>query len=293
MRYRITHRTEYAYAAAVTLCHNRMHLVPRDTPRQTCLSSQVDIDPQPSVVSERLDFFGNRMHLASIEQAHARLRIEVTSEVGIKTHADRPDPMPGEAWERVRERMTQDLRPDMLDARQYRLDSPMVRIEPPLFDYAAPSFTPARPLIEAVHELMRRIHEDFQYDPGFTVVSTPLDTVLEHRRGVCQDFAHLAVGCLRAMGLAARYVSGYLETEPPPGQERLDGADASHAWFAVYDPDQGWLDFDPTNNVVPMDRHITLAWGRDYSDVTPLRGVITGGGSHHELSVAVDVVRVD
>jgi transglutaminase-like putative cysteine protease len=147
--------------------------------------------------------------------------------------------------------------------------------------------------VEAVADLTARIHRDFAYEPGTTTIATPLSRVLSQRRGVCQDFAHLAIACLRAMRLAARYVSGYLQTEPPPGKERLVGADASHAWFAVWDPDAGWLDFDPTNDTVPAERHITTAWGRDYADVTPLKGIIFGGGAKHTATVAVDVERID
>jgi transglutaminase-like putative cysteine protease len=157
-----------------------------------------------------------------------------------------------------------------------------------LQSYAERSFAEGRPIVEAVYDLMERIHRDFTYDPHFTTLATPLSEVLKHRRGVCQDFAHLAIGCLRTQGLAAKYISGYIETLPPPGQEKLIGADASHAWFSVFVPDTGWLDFDPTNNQMPMDQHITLAWGRDYSDVTPLKGVIFGGGKH-DLKVQVHV----
>lgn len=147
-----------------------------------------------------------------------------------------------------------------------------------------------RPLLDAARDLTRRIYQDFTYDPHFTTVATPLDQVLENRRGVCQDFAHLAIGCLRSMGLAARYISGYLETIPPPGQPRMEGADASHAWLAVYLPTLGWVEFDPTNDCMPGEQHITLAWGRDYGDVVPLKGIMSGGGSH-ELEVGVDVKR--
>jgi len=160
-----------------------------------------------------------------------------------------------------------------------------------LAEYAAPSFQPDRPLVDVVTDLMQRIYHDFIYDPTFTTIATPLSEVLTHRRGVCQDFAHLAIGCLRSFGIPARYISGYMETVPAPGKPRLVGADASHAWFAVYVPDVGWLDFDPTNNKIPHDQHITLAWGRDYADVTPLKGIAFGGGQH-TLSVSVDVMRI-
>ncbi len=182
--------------------------------------------------------------------------------------------------------------PDAITATEFVLDSPLIEITEQLRAYAQPSFSPQRPQVEVVYDLMQRIHQNFEFRPGFTDTSTPLAEVLEHRRGVCQDFAHLGIGCLRSMGLPARYVSGYIETLPPPGKEKLQGADASHAWFGVYVPGFGWIDFDPTNNQVPSDQHVVVAFGRDFSDVTPIKGVIFGAGQH-ELSVAVDVERRD
>ena len=176
--------------------------------------------------------------------------------------------------------------------RQFVLDSPLATTSPELADYAAASFPPGRPLLEAVQDLMERVHHEFTYDPEFSTVTTPLAEVLTRRRGVCQDFAHLSVACLRSLGLAARYVSGYLETLPPPGQSKQPGADESHAWFSVYLPDAGWHDFDPTNNRVPLDQHITTAWGRDYADVTPVKGVIFGGNPDHRPQVSVDMERL-
>ena len=194
------------------------------------------------------------------------------------------------AWEEVRQRIQTDMDPEVLELRQYILDSPMIPTMPELRTYAEKSFPKNRSLLEAVEELTTRLYTDFTYDPNFTTIATPLADVIQHRRGVCQDFAHLGIGCLRTLGLAARYVSGYIETDPPPDQEPLEGADASHAWFSVYLPQLGWVDFDPTNNQIPADQHITIAWGRDYSDVTPLKGVVFGSGTH-ELSVSVDVGR--
>jgi transglutaminase-like putative cysteine protease len=197
----------------------------------------------------------------------------------------------GRSWESVRERLRCDRSATIIAAAQFLFDSPMISVDELLANYVRPSFPPGKPLDAAVHDLMQRIYHEFTYDPEFSSLATPLKEVILHRRGVCQDFAHLAIGCLRAQGLAARYVSGYIETEPPAGKARLVGADASHAWSSVYDPDSGWLDFDPTNNQLPRDRHITLAWGRDYTDVTPLKGVVFGGGKH-ALRVAVDVQRL-
>ncbi len=205
------------------------------------------------------------------------------------------DPLPavGPVWGEALDLLTNDLSPEMLDAREFCFESPLVSTARVVREYAEPSFPPGAPLVDAVTALTERIHADFVYDPGFTTVTTPLDEVLEHRRGVCQDFAHLAVGCVRSMGLAARYVSGYLETAPPPGVERLVGADASHAWLSVFVPGWGWLDLDPTNDKIVGSTYVTTAWGRDYADVSPLKGIVFGGGDFHTLDVAVDVARVD
>jgi len=195
-------------------------------------------------------------------------------------------------WEAVRERVAADTTTPGLEARDFVLPSAFVPPDDAVWDYARASFPPGRPLLEAVRDLTRRIHQEFRYDPGFTTIVTPLAEVLAHRRGVCQDFAHLQIACLRSLGLPARYVSGYLETLPPPGKAKLQGADASHAWVSVYDPEQGWTDFDPTNDQLVGEQHITTAWGRDYGDVTPLKGIIFGGGEH-TLEVAVDVERLE
>ena len=292
MKYRIVHKTTYRYAEPVTLCHNEAHLIPRSFAGQTCLGSELVVTPAPRVQTTREDFFGNPVYYFAIQQPHDELTVTATSEVQSEPegqlHFASETP-----WNEAVLRLSRDLSTRILEARQYLLDSPMARSWGALADYATPSFPKGRPLAEAVHDLMQRIHKEFIYDPGFTTVATPLTDVFEHRRGVCQDFAHLAIACLRSQGLAARYVSGYIETLPPPGQEKLVGADASHAWFSVFDPDVGWLDFDPTNNQIPMEQHITTAWGRDYSDITPLKGVIYGGGPSHETDVSVDVSRLE
>jgi transglutaminase-like putative cysteine protease len=289
MRYRVTHRTAYSYASQVTLCHNETHLKPRSFGEQTVLDSRLSIEPRPASFAERLDFFGNHTSYFAVQQPHTELVVTAVSEVELNT--GRLHLQSSAGWEDAARRVRSELTPNNLEARQYLLDSPMVNAVAGLAAYGAASFPPQRPLVEAVHNLMERIHRDFTYDPGFTEIATPLAHVFEHRRGVCQDFAHLAIACLRAQGLAARYVSGYLETQPPPGQQKLQGADASHAWFSVYDPDVGWLDFDPTNNKIPIDQHITTAWGRDYADITPLKGIIFGGGKH-KAKVGVDVERI-
>jgi len=291
LRYRITHTTTYEYTAQVGASYNEACLLPRTCPQQALLAARLEISPVETDFRVREDFFGNQVAYFSINQPHHEFSVTAISEVQVYPAATQLNFSQGMAWENVREVLAENMSPQNLDARQYVLDSPLISASNELSSYAQDSFYPGRPLLEAVYDLMQRIFHDFTFDPEFTTLATPLSEVLEHRRGVCQDFAHLAIGCLRSQGLAARYVSGYIETLPPPGKEKLVGADASHAWFAVFIPEQGWMDFDPTNNQVPNDQHITVAWGRDYSDVTPLKGVIFGG-KDHELSVSVDVHRL-
>ncbi len=311
MKYRVTHTTVYHYSQPVGLCQNEARLQPRNFWRQECHGSRFDIKPAHADYRERIDFFGNRVAYFATQQSHTQLIVTAISEVTIFSRQNNLDLFNQMTWEQVRgllqettlqgqvqsqqtqsQMQNQDLTLELLEAKQYILDSPMVTITPGLADYAQSSFLPNRPLVDVVRDLMQRIYRDFTYDPAFTTIATPLSDVLSFRRGVCQDFAHLAIGCLRAYGMAARYISGYVETLPEPGKQRLVGADASHAWFSVYIPGTGWLDFDPTNNTVPLDQHITLAWGRDYADVTPLKGIAFGGGQH-TLSVSVDVLRLD
>lgn len=291
MNYKIIHKTEYSYSDSVNLCYNEARLTPRSFVHQHCSKSQFAVDPEPGVCRERQDFFGNIVYYFTIQQPHRELTVTVTSHVQVRGREMQLDFAEHLAWEEVRQQLQTDMDPEVLELRQYILDSPMIPMMPELRTYAEKSFAKARPLLEAVEELTARLYTDFTYDPNFTTIATPLADVIQHRRGVCQDFAHLAIGCLRTLGLAARYVSGYIETDPPPDREPLAGADASHAWFSIYLPQLGWVDFDPTNNQIPVDRHITIAWGRDYSDVTPLKGVIFGSGTH-ELSVSVDCQRI-
>jgi transglutaminase-like putative cysteine protease len=291
MRFRVSHSTRYHYAEPVSLCHSLLHLKPpRQFPRQTCLASQIRVDPWPAVNREHEDFFGNRVSYFSIQQAHSILEVTATSEVEV--HAPDPgllvDSLP---WETARERLREHRGPALARAGIYVLPSPLAPVEPAAVAFAAVSFTPRRPIVEGAVDLMGRIFREFEYDPHFTTVSTPVAEVMRHRRGVCQDFAHLAIAGLRGLGLAARYVSGYLETLPPPGQVKLQGSDASHAWFSILVPELGWVDFDPTNDLIPGEQHIVTAVGRDYQDVTPMRGIFYGGGGH-ELTVAVDVNRI-
>jgi transglutaminase-like putative cysteine protease len=287
MKLRVVHRTAYAYGDAVSTSHHEAHLAPRDSEGQRTLAHEVTISPEPSVRRERVDFFGNRALHFSVREPHRSLEVVATSLLDLDPLTP-PLLSASPPWESVRDRLRLDRRRDVLDAYAFTFDSVHARALPAIRDYAAPSFTAGRPGLEAVRDLTRRIHGEFVYDVEATDVATPVAEVLRRRRGVCQDFAHLQIACLRSLGLPARYVSGYLLTRPPPGRPKLVGADASHAWLGTFVPDFGWVDFDPTNDVIPSDEHVTVANGRDFADVTPLKGVILGGG-RHELRVAVDV----
>lgn len=294
MIYRIRHITEYKYNRPVSLCFNQSHLIPRNTDYQSCSKSQVKIIPTPSYLAERTDYFGNDYFYFSLHQHHKKLSIDVTSEITINDKSSRHDLNLdfGITCQQAKDILAENSSPEMIEAREFILDSPMIKANDELRAYAEDIFQDQRPFLSAVRELTSKIYKEFTYDANSTTIATPLEEVLENRHGVCQDFAHLAIGCLRALGFPARYVSGYLETLPAPGETKLIGADASHAWFAVYSPTEGWFEFDPTNDNMPKDQHITTAWGRDYSDVTPLRGVVFDGGSSQELSVSVDVQRL-
>lgn len=293
MKYQLRHLTRYEYSGPATLSHNEARILPRQLPWQTCTDTQLSIKPGALGLSERQDFFGNRVSYFAIEAVHNSLEVVVSSEV--ETFA-RPaqDFFSGTAWEDAAAEMSCVVRSgnrDSIAARLFVLDSPFVSRQPALMQYAQDNFAPGRLLRDALLELNRRIFDEFTYDEDSTTLATPLQDVLENKRGVCQDFAHLLIGCLRSIGLAARYVSGYMETSPPPGQQKLLGADATHAWVAVFIPGWGWQEVDPTNGCVPDERYIVLGWGRDFADVTPLKGVMTGGGEH-KLTVAVDVIPV-
>jgi transglutaminase-like putative cysteine protease len=287
--YRVTHRTTYRYEDEVEASYGQMHLLPRTAEGQTCQASQVVIDPTPDDLRERIDFFGNRAAFYAIHSGHTSLTVTTTSEVSV----NRGDLglFDAQRWEQVRDR-TAAPGDDGWEPTDFLIDSPLVAASPALAEYAGPSFSPGRPVLEALLDLAQRIHTDFDYEPGSTSVTTAVDEVLAARHGVCQDFAHLAIGCLRSLGLAARYVSGYLETVPPPGKDRLQGADVSHAWASLWVPGSGWIDIDPTNQHFVNDRYVTTAWGRDYADIPPLKGVIFTKGLEHELDVVVDVVRL-
>ncbi len=290
MKLRIVHQTSYHYTEPVSLCQNTLHLQPRWCDRQVLLSCAIEVTPEPAVRAERVDFFGNPEMYLAVQEPHRHLKITARSEVDVAPSAiDKT--MPSMPWDSVADTLRASRDRTAIEALQYTYESPLVPRHPMLADYARPSFPPGRPLMEAVFHLTERIHDEFTFDTRATNVGTPILDVLLHRHGVCQDFAQLQIGCLRSLGLPARYVSGYLLTNPPPGQNRLVGADASHAWVSIYFPGTGWIDFDPTNAMIPSDNHITICWARDYDDVSPVKGVILGG-RHHALSVSVDVAPV-
>jgi transglutaminase-like putative cysteine protease len=292
MRYAIVHHTQYAYAAPVALSQQLLRLTPRSLPWQQCLAHRIEIAPVPGERAEREDYFGNHVTQLAIAAPHQALAVHAHSEVEVHTRTPVGVEGDAQAWESVRDRLRV-IGPDLwLDPAQFLYESPQVRCFAELAEFAAPSFGAGRDLRAAAQDLMHHIHASLEFDPTATNVSTELHEVLSLRRGVCQDFAHLMIGCLRTLGLAARYVSGYILTTPPPGRPRLVGADASHAWVSVHCGDAGWLDLDPTNDCEVDDEHITLAWGRDFSDISPMRGVTLGGGEQM-LTVHVTVEPLD
>jgi len=310
-QYQITHTTAYYYEELVSLSYNEGHLLTRSCQlplfQQECRSTTLVAEPLWNDHRERVDFFGNRVTYFTLREPHQQMVLTATSDVVITPNfaagtttaailAELTAKIDGMSWEDaatyLRSNITDDAMADtLLEARQALLLSTYVDRFPALLTFARQSFLPRRPLREAAAELMQRIYEEFDFVSGATTIATPLTEVLAERKGVCQDFAHLMIASLRSQGLAARYMSGYIETVPPPGEEKLEGSDASHAWCALYVPTVGWVDFDPTNNLIPQEQHVILGWGRDFSDVTPLKGVFFGDG-RHELQVAVDMRRL-
>jgi transglutaminase-like putative cysteine protease len=288
--YDVTHRTRFLYGGSVAISHQLLKLKPRRSTRQNVVDSELTVTPQPFVRRNWTDYFGNEVEFLTVQEQHRELVI---------TSASRVEVLPGmnimldfsPAWEVVAQSMQTPANAEALGASQYCFASPFVEVHRDLRDYALGTFTPGRPLLEATMALTSRLFEEFTYQGGVTDVYTPVRRVLELKRGVCQDFAHLQIACLRSIGLPARYVSGYLLTHPPPGQAKLQGADESHAWLSVWCPELGWVDFDPTNNLIPNLEHITVGWGRDYGDVSPVNGFIFGGGQH-DVTVSVDVIPV-
>lgn len=292
MLYQISHRTRYTYHDSVSICHNLAWLIPRNTSNQECQKIQIEIKPNPSLINQYQDYFGNEVLYFAIQEDHAQLDVTIHSTIKLvppqraaqELYAQMP-------WEEAIEHLHAEHHATHLDARQFTHPTGITPSLPAIEAFARQSFTPGRPVLEALQHLNSRIFHEFKFEPGFTTISTPVEVVLAERKGVCQDFAHLALACLRSIGIPARYVSGYIETLPPPGKEKLQGVDASHAWFSAYVPYVGWLDFDPTNNVEPTTQHITIGWGRHYADVPPMKGVILSSGAH-SLKVSVDVKRI-
>jgi transglutaminase-like putative cysteine protease len=277
-----THITRYWYSGPVSMCHTEVHLTPRPRPHQTILEYALEVSPTPDSMTSLEDYFGNKVTYFSIAEPHREL--VVTSRCLADIEASVPPALElSPPWEQVREEAAKRDTPDAFEAGQFVFESPSIRIGPPFAEYAAVSFTAGRPFLSAVEDLSRRIFTEFHYDRRATTIGTPVDDVLRTRRGVCQDFAHIMIACLRSLKLPARYVSGYLRS----GND-FAGDEASHAWVSVWCPVFGWRDFDPTNNVMPSGGHFTVAWGRDYSDVTPVKGVALGGGEQ-VISVSVDV----
>lgn len=291
MKYKVTHITDYIYEFPATLCHNLMFQIPPELSFQKVVEYSCEISPRPSSELERVDFFGNKYLYFSVEIPHKNLTVKSKSVVELST----PQwisikPAMTMAWEKVVELLHSTK--TSTDIRQYYLESNHVQYVQGIKDYALKSFTTGRPIMEAMLDLNTRIFKDFAFTPGFTDISTPLEKVFKYRKGVCQDFAHFSLACLRAIGLSARYVSGYLETLPPPGKPKLVGADASHAWIAVYIPGHDWVEFDSTNNLLVNEKHIRVAVGRDFADVTPLKGIVYSG-SEQEMKVSVDVRNIE
>ncbi|OBP13861.1 transglutaminase [Rheinheimera sp. SA_1] len=296
MKYQLSHLTRYQYQQPIANSYNLACLQPRQLPYQQVLQSSIQVTPVASGLYSHLDSFGNVRHFIHLQSPHQELSVLASSIVEVQPRYLAGQLAKGVDFDQLQHCFINQsphnqilASKDLLLARQCRFASRMIPLLPGAAALWAQVQQPHRTVLENVSALTSLIFNEFSYDPEFSSVITPVSEVLEHRRGVCQDFAQLAISCLRAVGIPARYVSGYLETQPPEGFERLVGADASHAWFAVYDPELGWVDFDPTNNLLPDERHLTLAYGRDYADVVPLKGVLQGLGEHL-LEVAVDVM---
>jgi len=288
-RYQIEHETRYTHATRVATSRHLACLRPRDLLRQYVHRYAIDVSPTPTSVETRMDYFGNAVHQVTLLTPYDDLAVTSRCLVEISPRPDVIVPSHSPPWERVRDLLAENPHPDTGPVVEFSYESPLVEVGSKLAEFAGASLAPGRPILEVALHLMHRIHHEFAFDDEATTVATPVSQVLAERHGVCQDFAHLQIACLRSVGLAARYVSGYLLTAPPVGQPRLIGADASHAWLSVWCPRHGWVDFDPTNDMVPDIRHVTIAWGRDYGDVSPLRGVVLGGGAQ-SLHVGVSVI---
>ena len=292
MIYKLSHTTSYNYQNDVTFCHNIAILKPKSMVGQSLLAYSLEVNPLPTEISEKIDFFGNTITRFSIQKSHKELSVKATSKI-LRDFSLQPDIFHSVEGKSITLESALEaleiISPEILEVKQFLLDSILIsKITDDIRAYAKESFKTNRPVFEASFELMQRIYTDFKFDSKFSNVATPLTEVMKAKKGVCQDFAQIAIACVRSVGLPARYVSGYIETLPPPGKEKLIGSDASHAWFSVYIPKFGWIDFDPTNNQIPKNQHITVSYGRDYYDVAPLKGVIYSNGEN-KMKVSVDI----
>lgn len=289
MMFDVSHKTLYRYSSPVVQSQHLIHMSPRAVPRQSVNLHSLIVEPAPAMRYDGLDAFGNPVVILDIEVPHTEFVLHARS--SIETQAPGPIDLAATApWDRLDEHLWTPAGAVDLDVIQYRCASPLTTASLEIADYAAASFAPQRPVLDGAMDLVGRIFADFTFDATATDLSTPIVQVFDQRRGVCQDFVHLALACLRAMRVPARYVSGYILTRPPPGQPKMQGTDASHAWISVWGPETGWVDLDPTNGLVVADEHITIAHGRDYDDVSPISGVLLGGGEH-SVFVGVDVIR--
>jgi transglutaminase-like putative cysteine protease len=287
MKYRIRHSTIFEYAHPVTFVYNVLHLTPRNLPWQAVGKTRLCVDPVPTVKTERMDYFGNHATYCTVQETHQSMRVTMESEVDVQARSMPAAEAP--AWDTVGTWLQSRRSSDAIEAVQFCFDSTHVKRSDPARGYVLPSCLPGRSTHQVATDLMHRIHQEFKFDAAATNISTPVIEVIENRKGVCQDFAHLMIACLRSAGIPARYNSGYIRTRPPEGKPRLAGADASHAWVGVYCPVNGWLDLDPTNGKAADEDFITVGWGRDYQDVSPVAGVLFGGGDH-SVKAEVDVV---
>lgn len=292
MKYKITHLTEYTYQEAVNLCHNRLCLSPTFRDNQKCISSEIKITPSPDEMSVRKDFFGNNILFFSIHKDHSKLEILSESIVQMENLLFSELAINSSLrWTEVRNKISSspELAEEII---QYTVPSTFIPYSAVIKTFAEDCFPENATLWQGCNALMHKIYTTIKFTPGFTTINTPVETVVKAKKGVCQDIAHLMIASLRNMGLPARYVSGYIETLPPPGKEKLVGTDASHAWISVYFPEVGWVEFDPTNNLIPSYQHIVIGYGRDYQDVAPIKGIVFSSGDQ-QLQVSVDVQRLD
>ena len=295
MIFNVTHTTKYEYNSPVSYCHNIATLRPRESKGQELLDYKIQITPEPAEISERIDFFGNYITRFSIQTEHKILKVTTKSKIK-REYAQYHELFNSAGCSGITMNdalfALKGMSPEILEAKQYTLESIFIRrTDKNIRDYAELSFKGNCSVFDAAFELMQRIYTDFDFDSEFSTISTPIEEVMKEKKGVCQDFAQIAIACIRSVGLPARYISGYIETLPAPGKKKLVGADASHAWFAIFIPGFGWVDFDPTNNQIPKDQHIVVGWGRDYYDVPPLKGVVYGSGQS-TLKVSVDIAAV-